>query len=387
MVQQAPWRYSDAVNQVVVGRFLLSQGVDPKKVLDDIYERRQEAAADVCRGVSGQRRTGPGEERLSPWRPRRFSRRSRSTRTMPTPISAWRGRLLRAIPRRPRRRSRPRCSGTRITSAACCCSPTTRSTPSDTTRRSRCWPGRDDQSPASAGAGLSGGDRPLPQPAGEREVHRAAALQHWPTNPEVDHLIGKKLSQKYRFAEGEQYQRQALEFDPKYLPATDAACPGPAAAGQGRRRLEAGRRSFTTPTATTSWPTTWSRCRRTSPSSARWKKTASSCGWTPARRRFTAGACSTCLKRARQELCAQVRRRARPADHRRDVSPAAGLCDPHVRPAGRGGVSGRLLRHGDHGQQPRLAEAPARRAGRRRCGTSSATSSRSARRTTRCRAG
>jgi tetratricopeptide (TPR) repeat protein len=32
-------------------------------------------------------------------------------------------------------------------------------------------------------------------------------------------LIGKKLSQKYRFAEGEKYQRQALEFDAKYAPA------------------------------------------------------------------------------------------------------------------------------------------------------------------------
>ncbi|HEX5103234.1 MAG TPA: hypothetical protein VFV87_05460, partial [Pirellulaceae bacterium] len=56
------------------------------------------------------------------------------------------------------------------------------------------------------------------QPEKEKQ-HRAAALRTWPTNPEVDYLIGKKLSQKYRFAEGEQYQRQALQFDPKYLPA------------------------------------------------------------------------------------------------------------------------------------------------------------------------
>src|SRR4029077_3097658 len=37
MIQQAPWRYSDAVNQIVIGRFYLSQGVDPKKVLDTNY--------------------------------------------------------------------------------------------------------------------------------------------------------------------------------------------------------------------------------------------------------------------------------------------------------------------------------------------------------------
>ena len=48
---------------------------------------------------------------------------------------------------------------------------------------------------------------------------RNAALTPWKNNPRVDHLIGKKLSQKYRFAEGAKYQRQALSIDRKYLPA------------------------------------------------------------------------------------------------------------------------------------------------------------------------
>lgn len=48
---------------------------------------------------------------------------------------------------------------------------------------------------------------------------RARALKFWPTNPEVDHLIGRKLSQNYRFAEGAACQRQAIAFDPNYLPA------------------------------------------------------------------------------------------------------------------------------------------------------------------------
>lgn len=48
---------------------------------------------------------------------------------------------------------------------------------------------------------------------------RAKALKFWPTNPQVDHLIGGKLSQKYRFAEGAEFQRGALKFDPDYLPA------------------------------------------------------------------------------------------------------------------------------------------------------------------------
>lgn len=48
---------------------------------------------------------------------------------------------------------------------------------------------------------------------------RQNARQPWPTNPHIEHLIGQKLSLKYRFAEGAAAQRQALKFDPDYLPA------------------------------------------------------------------------------------------------------------------------------------------------------------------------
>ncbi len=48
---------------------------------------------------------------------------------------------------------------------------------------------------------------------------RNKALKFWPTNPVVDYLVGRKLSQKYRFAEGAAYQRRALQFDPQYLAA------------------------------------------------------------------------------------------------------------------------------------------------------------------------
>lgn len=63
--------------------------------------------------------------------------------------------------------------------------------------------------------------------AGKREderAHRREALSTWRTNPEVDHLIGKKLSENYRFAEGATYQRQALCFDPAYRPAKVQLC-------------------------------------------------------------------------------------------------------------------------------------------------------------------
>lgn len=51
------------------------------------------------------------------------------------------------------------------------------------------------------------------------ESARASALRNWDKNPRVDWLIGQKLSQKYRFAEGAARQAQALRFDPRYLPA------------------------------------------------------------------------------------------------------------------------------------------------------------------------
>jgi len=51
------------------------------------------------------------------------------------------------------------------------------------------------------------------------KIAKSTALKLWSTNPVVPHLIGRKLSQKYRFAEGAALQREALKFDPEFLPA------------------------------------------------------------------------------------------------------------------------------------------------------------------------
>jgi tetratricopeptide (TPR) repeat protein len=53
---------------------------------------------------------------------------------------------------------------------------------------------------------------------------RTSALSRWAKDPQVDHLIGRKLSQKYRFAEGSAYQRRALELAPDDLPAKVQLC-------------------------------------------------------------------------------------------------------------------------------------------------------------------
>ncbi len=53
----------------------------------------------------------------------------------------------------------------------------------------------------------------------KERLYRRVALGWWERDPSVDHLIGKKLSQKYRFAEGAAFQRQALKFAHNHLPA------------------------------------------------------------------------------------------------------------------------------------------------------------------------
>lgn len=53
----------------------------------------------------------------------------------------------------------------------------------------------------------------------EEGEFRSRALQHWPANPAVDYLIGRKLSQHYRFHEAVIYQRRALKVKPTFLPA------------------------------------------------------------------------------------------------------------------------------------------------------------------------
>ncbi len=48
---------------------------------------------------------------------------------------------------------------------------------------------------------------------------RERAMKFNAMNPRVAHLMGLKLSQRYRFQEGSALQRQAIEWEPKFLPA------------------------------------------------------------------------------------------------------------------------------------------------------------------------
>lgn len=50
-------------------------------------------------------------------------------------------------------------------------------------------------------------------------IYRDKALARWTTNPRIDHLIGRKLSQHYRFREGATYQRKSLALKANFAPA------------------------------------------------------------------------------------------------------------------------------------------------------------------------
>lgn len=50
-------------------------------------------------------------------------------------------------------------------------------------------------------------------------AYRDKALARWSSNPRIDHLIGRKLSQHYRFREGATYQRRSLALKPDFAPA------------------------------------------------------------------------------------------------------------------------------------------------------------------------
>ena len=90
--------------------------------------------------------------------------------------------------------------------------------------------------------------------AGEEDA-RKKALERWDSNPEIDCLIGRKLSQKYRFSEGAARQKRALAMDPEYGPAKLQLCQDLL---RWEMRLMAGRSlpKFLAKMATTSSPTT-----------------------------------------------------------------------------------------------------------------------------------
>jgi len=73
--------------------------------------------------------------------------------------------------------------------------------------------------PCTGGVGLWGSAGAFAKPATGGTIGARGSPEILATNPRVEYLIGLKLAQNYRFAEGAAHQRQALAFDEHYLPA------------------------------------------------------------------------------------------------------------------------------------------------------------------------
>jgi tetratricopeptide (TPR) repeat protein len=218
-VRRQAWRYRDAPNEVVVGRFLLAQGVDPKRVLDNLYNDAKKQQPDLIDTwlASGELALDKNDFALA------AEAFEQAAKLVPDDPDSQLG-LARAYAP-----SEPKLAEKAIETAL-------DANPNhidsllylvddhiDAERYGEARQLLDRVQAVNPQHPLLWAYRAVlahlnNEPAKEAEA-RQTALRWWTTNPEVDHLIGTKLSQKYRFSEGARYQRQALALDADYLPA------------------------------------------------------------------------------------------------------------------------------------------------------------------------
>jgi tetratricopeptide (TPR) repeat protein len=217
-VRQIPQRYSDSVNRVVVGRFLLSQAIDPKLVLDGYNAIKKQqpnlalvwlAAGDLALDKQDYALAAQNYAQAAKLDPAEPAAQYGLARAYVSGETAKATAALQAALER-----NPNHVGSLLVIV-----------------EDQIDSERYDE--ADKALTLIAGVNPHhPRAAACRAVlahlrnqpevekrEREAALKFWPTNPEPYYLIGKKLSQKYRFREGANYQRQSLALAPDYLPA------------------------------------------------------------------------------------------------------------------------------------------------------------------------
>lgn len=219
MAENSPWRYSDRPNRIVVGKFLLQQGADPRRVLETFFDRIKSrypdyvdaylAIADVAldkRDFQVAAEELQLAEQKDPDNPEILWRLAMAFAE--SDVAKAQDSLTRCLQINPRFLPAMftvvdrAIDGERYGIAL----EQLRKIEAINAREPRLWSYR------SILAHLGQDETPA-------EEHRALALRDWADNPEVDWLIGRKLSQKYRFKEGAEYQRSALKYAPDYLPA------------------------------------------------------------------------------------------------------------------------------------------------------------------------
>lgn len=218
-LREAGWRYGDPASRLVLGRLLLKQGLEPKRVQEGTYNALKKQQPDYLPAwlAAGELALEKTDFALA------AENFSQAAKLNPAHPDAHFG-LARAFAPSDEKQA------TRALQAALQANP--RHIPSlllaadvkiDNEDYEEAESILDAVEKVNPQQPLSLGYRALlahlrNQPEKEQR-YRQAALSTWPTNPEVDHLLGRKLSQKYRFREGAEAQRRALNFDPKHLPA------------------------------------------------------------------------------------------------------------------------------------------------------------------------
>ncbi len=219
LIKQAPWRYSDTAHQVTVGRWMLSQHADPKRVLTGIYNEAKKRAPE---SVAVQ--LAIGDLALEKFDYLLAGQAFQlAVKLSPEHPDAWFGVAQAFAPSDSKKAEEALKNALKFNEDHL---PSLLMLVDDQVDSER----YEDAAEVLTHIITINPQHPLAlsyravlahlqnQPDLEK-AHRAAALKPWPGNAAVDHLIGKKLSQKYRFAEGAQYQRDALRLDPKFAAA------------------------------------------------------------------------------------------------------------------------------------------------------------------------
>ncbi len=219
LAESAPFRYSDAENLVTLGKAALVHGIDAKDVLEAFFEKAQKAAAGspVPSRAMGELALSKHDFKLAATTYRSALERfpddadlhyglAEALRNSNSEESAEQLQL--ALDANPRHIGALLLLADRQVDAEAY-------DEAQETLRSilEINPTQDE-----AHAVLSAIAHLQNESAAE-QTHRETALSSWSTNPLVDFVIGRELSQKYRFREGLAAQRRALEFDGSYLPA------------------------------------------------------------------------------------------------------------------------------------------------------------------------
>jgi tetratricopeptide (TPR) repeat protein len=217
--RQAIWRYRDATNLIVLGRYSLVEGTDPKKVLDALYNeiKKQQpkfAEAFLASGELALEKHDyqlAAEEfeqaiKLDPDEPAGHYGLARAF--APSETAKAEASLSKALELNPNH----------VDSMLVLLDAHVDAERYDEAREllERIEKVNPHEPRAAAYRAVLAH---LDNEPKQEQAFRKVALKHWATNPEVDHLIGRKLSQKYRFAEGAAYQRKSLDIDGTYLPA------------------------------------------------------------------------------------------------------------------------------------------------------------------------